>query len=59
METSHLLISSSGGESSPSSSAGGAITGGLGIVTAAVFLVGEMAGTGLLAMPRAVMNTGA
>ena len=32
--------------------------GGLGVVTSAVFLVGELAGTGLLAMPRAVMNTG-
>ncbi len=31
---------------------------GLGIVTAAIFLAGEMAGTGVLALPAAMIGTG-
>ena len=31
---------------------------GLGIVTAALFLAGEMAGSGVLALPNAVTKTG-
>ena len=32
--------------------------GGLSIVTAAIFLAGEMAGSGVLALPYAVLGTG-
>ena len=32
--------------------------GGLGIITAGVFLAGEMAGSGVLALPFAMMGTG-
>ena len=31
---------------------------GLGIVTASIFLAGEMAGSGVLALPSAVVSTG-
>ena len=31
---------------------------GLGVVTAAIFLAGEMAGTGVLALPAAMIGTG-
>lgn len=31
---------------------------GLSVLTAAVFIVGEMAGTGILALPKAVANSG-
>lgn len=65
MESSHLLsgggISSCciGGNGEPKSPPPPAsVASGLGILTAAVFLVGELAGTGLLAMPKAVLNSG-
>ena len=32
--------------------------GGLGILTAAIFLAGEMAGSGVLALPNAMVGTG-
>ena len=32
--------------------------GGLGVVTAAIFLAGEMAGSGVLALPAAMLGTG-
>ncbi len=31
---------------------------GLGVITAAIFLAGEMAGTGVLALPAAMIGTG-
>ena len=31
---------------------------GLGVVTAAIFLAGEMAGSGVLALPNAMIGTG-
>ena len=33
-------------------------TGGLGVITAGVFLAGEMAGSGVLALPNAMLGTG-
>ena len=33
-------------------------TGGLGVITAGVFLAGEMAGSGVLALPNAMIGTG-
>jgi amino acid permease len=33
-------------------------TGGLTIITAAIFLAGEMAGSGVLALPYAILGTG-
>ena len=33
-------------------------TGGLGVITAGVFLAGEMAGSGVLALPNAMVGTG-
>ena len=32
--------------------------GGLGVMTAAIFLAGEMAGSGVLALPAAMLGTG-
>ena len=32
--------------------------GGLGVITAAIFLAGEMAGSGVLALPAAMIGTG-
>ena len=32
--------------------------GGLGVITAAIFLAGEMAGSGVLALPFAMLGTG-
>ena len=32
--------------------------GGLGVATAAIFLAGEMAGSGVLALPYAILGTG-
>ena len=32
--------------------------GGLGVITAAIFLAGEMAGSGVLALPAAMLGTG-
>ena len=32
--------------------------GGLGVLTAAIFLAGEMAGSGVLALPNAMVGTG-
>jgi amino acid permease len=35
-----------------------AVKGGLTILTAAIFLAGEMAGSGVLALPYAILGTG-
>ena len=37
---------------------GGGVGGGLGILSAAVLLAGEMAGSGVLALPAAMIGTG-
>ena len=36
----------------------GPSSGGLGVMTAAIFLAGEMAGSGVLALPAAMLGTG-
>ena len=38
--------------------AAAASAGGLGVITAGVFLAGEMAGSGVLALPNAMVGTG-